>query len=322
MTGTLTRPDDDRTATGALTAAAVLLDALTERTEHLLAQEPRIREHAPDAVAAMRIDTRELRCILTGFRRCLDRARTDPIVADLKWLGAELADERDTEVMAERFAQVLDALPHELVRGPVAADLDEHLGQRVEENTRRILVTVNSARYAGLRQQLDELLTDPPFTERAGRAAREELPRGVAKAHRQLDQMICSALRVEHELERADALHEARKAAKRVHYMCEVAVPAVGKPAKRLRRTMRKLQGMLGEHQDAAVARPTLHCLGLQADRHGHSAFTYGVLYAAEHFRARDVERALPTLVELLRAPDATNWLDPAWNGQQSGTAR
>src|SRR5882757_9376125 len=124
--------------------------------------------------------------------------------------------------------------------------------------------------------------------------------------------MICSALRVEHELERADALHEARKAAKRVHYMCEVAVPAVGKPAKRLRRTMRKLQGMLGEHQDAAVARPTLHCLGLQADRHGHSAFTYGVLYAAEHFRARDVERALPTLVELLRAPDATNWLDTA----------
>jgi CHAD domain-containing protein len=270
----------------------------------------------------MRIDTRELRCILTGFRRCLDRARTDPIVADLKWLGAELADERDTEVMAERFAQVLDALPHELVRGPVAADLDEHLGQRVEENTRRILVTLNSARYAGLRQQLDELLTDPPFTERAGRAAREELPRGVAKAHRQLDQMICSALRVEHELERAEALHEARKAAKRVHYMCEVAVPAVGKPAKRLRRTMRKLQGMLGEHQDAAVARPTLHCLGLQADRHGHSAFTYGVLYAAEHFRARDVERALPTLVELLRAPDATNWLDPAWNGQQSRTAR
>jgi CHAD domain-containing protein len=98
--------------------------------------------------------------------------------------------------------------------------------------------------------------------------------------------------------------------------MCEVAVPAVGKPAKRLRRTMRKLQGVLGDHQDAAVARPTLHCLGLQADRHGHSAFTYGVLYAAEHFRARDVERVLPTLVELLRAPDATDWLAPTWDGR------
>jgi CHAD domain-containing protein len=316
MTGTLIKSTEDGTATGAPTAATVLLDALTERTEHLLAQEPRIRARASDAVAAMRVDTRQLRCILTGFRRCLDRRRTDPIVADLKWLGAELADERDTEVMAERFCEVLRQLPHHLVQGPVAADLDEHLGQRAEEDTRRILVALDSPRYAGLRQRLDDLLTDPPLTDRASGFAHHELPRAVAKAYGQLDALIHSALEVIDELERAEALHEARKAAKRVHYMCEVAEPAIGKPAKRLRRRTQQLQAVLGDHQDAAVARPTLHCLGLQADRHGHSAFTYGVLYAAEHFRARDVEHSLPALLERLRAPEATDWLSPAWDGR------
>jgi CHAD domain-containing protein len=213
--------------------------------------------------------------------------------------------------MAEWFAQVLEQLPHELVRGPVAADLDQALGQRAEEDTRRILTMLDSARYAGLRELLDELLADPPFTETANRPARRELPRAVAKAYRRFDRLIRVAAEVVDDLERADALHEARKAAKRVRYMCEVAVPAVGKPAKQLRRRTEKLQKVLGDHQDAAVARPTLHCLGLEADRHGNSAFTYGVLYATEHFRARDVERALPALLEHLRAPDATDWLNP-----------
>lgn len=299
------------TATGP-TAAEVLFAALREQIGHLLDQEPRIRAHMPDAVAEMRVDTRRLRCILTGYRGALDRRRTDPILADLKWLGAELADERDTEVMAEHFADVLEKLPHDLVRGPVAADLDEVLGQRVEEDTRRILAALVSARYAGLRERLEDLLADPPLTERAARPAHLELARGVAKAYRELDRLIRSAVEVADELERAVALHEARKAAKRVRYMCEVATPAVGKPAKRLRRRTEKLQQLLGDHQDAAVARPTLHCLGLQADRHGHSAFTYGVLYAAEHFRALEVERALPALLDRLRAPEVTDWLKPA----------
>jgi CHAD domain-containing protein len=311
MTGSLARLVEDHTATEP-TAAAVLLDALTERIDHLLAQQSRIHAHAHDAIATMRVDARQLRSILTGFRRCLDRLRTDPIVADLKWLGAELADERDTEVMAQRFAVVLEQLPHELVRGPVAADLDDVLGQRVEENTRRILTALDSVRYARLRQQLSELLANPPLTYRAGRPARDELARSVAKAYRRLDQTICAALEVDNEVERATALHEARKAAKRVRYMCDVVAPAVGKPAKRLRQTTRKLQDALGDHQDAAVARPTLHCLGLQADRHGHSAFTYGVLYATEHFRARDIEHALPALIERLRAPEVTDWLNLA----------
>lgn len=312
MTGTLNRPVENLTGTELPTAAAVLVDALAERISHLLVQQRRIHAHAQDAVAAMRVDTRELRSILAGFRRCLDRRRTDPIVADLRWLGSELADERDTEVMAQRFAAVLETLPDELVRGPVAADLDQVLGQRVEEDTRRLLVTLDSARYADLRQQLDDLLADPPLTDRASRPARDELPRSVAKAYRRLDQLIRSALEVDGDIERAEALHEARKAAKRVRYMCEVAVPVVGKPAKRLRRIARALQDALGEHHDAAVARPTLHCLGLQADRHGHSAFTYGVLYAAEHFRARDVERALPDLLEPLHDREATDWLNLA----------
>jgi CHAD domain-containing protein len=111
--------------------------------------------------------------------------------------------------------------------------------------------------------------------------------------------------------DRAVALHDARKAAKRVRYLCEVAEPVVGSPAEHLRKRVAGLQELLGEHQDAVVARPALRRLGQAATGQGHNAFTYGVLYAVEHFRAERVERDLPAQLARVRDPRVVAWLDP-----------
>ncbi|NUS13893.1 MAG: CHAD domain-containing protein, partial [Streptomyces sp.] len=76
----------------------------------LRALDPAVRRGDEDAVHRMRVATRRARSALRSFRRELDRAATDPLGAELKWLAAELGAERDREVLAERLAARLAEL--------------------------------------------------------------------------------------------------------------------------------------------------------------------------------------------------------------------
>ena len=90
------------------------------------------------------------------------------------------------------------------------------------------------------------------------------------------------------------ALHETRKAAKRLRYATEAAEPAVGKPAKRLRKRLKPVQKLLGDHQDTVVARPVLRELGAQAHLDGGNGFTFGLMHGTEAARAERAEQRLP----------------------------
>jgi CHAD domain-containing protein len=90
------------------------------------------------------------------------------------------------------------------------------------------------------------------------------------------------------------ALHEARKKAKRTRYCAEAAVPALGDPAAALVKSMKALQGLLGDHQDSVMTREALRDLAGQAHAAGESTFTYGVLYGREELRAARAEETLP----------------------------
>jgi CHAD domain-containing protein len=107
--------------------------------------------------------------------------------------------------------------------------------------------------------------------------------------------------------DRDRALHEARKAAERLRYPVEAAEPAVGKPATRLRKRLKPMQRVLGDHQDAVVARPVLRELGAQVHQEGDNGFTFGLLHAIESDRA--AERRLPDRWSRLQEARATGWL-------------
>jgi CHAD domain-containing protein len=131
----------------------------------------------------------------------------------------------------------------------------------------------------------------------------------LAKALRALDRRLVEADDLAAGGAHDVALHEARKADKRVRYMCELVIPVVGEPARRLHHQAEKLQKLLGDHQDSVVARATLRRLAAEAHAKGHSAFTYGLLYALEHQRAEQVERELPGRLAQLRDPRTISWL-------------
>ena len=94
--------------------------------------------------------------------------------------------------------------------------------------------------------------------------------------------------------DRDAALHEMRKAAKRARYVLETAEPALGKNARKLRKRVKKVQSLLGDHHDTVVARPVLRELGAQAQTEGANGFTFGVLHAEEHATAHALEKHLP----------------------------
>jgi CHAD domain-containing protein len=282
-------------------AGDVVLAALRSQVDQLRVQEPRVRREIPGAVTLMRVVTRKLRSILHGFSRILDSEHTEVVAEELKWLGAQLAAEQDTETMTERFTHVIGTLPENMIVGPVATDLERALGQLAEEGERTIMAALESDRYPSMHNLLNQLLDHPPLTYRAERPALTELPKAVAKAYRKLDRRLDTAAALPPGPDRDAALHEARKIDKQLRYMTDVVAPVIGKPATRLRRQTKKLQDLLGEYQDAVVARSVLQQLATVADEQDHSGFTYGVLYALEDARMVRVLSELPKRLERLR---------------------
>ncbi|MDQ2706260.1 MAG: CYTH and CHAD domain-containing protein [Actinomycetota bacterium] len=282
-------------------AGAAVLDYLRAQAEQLRLCDPLVRRDAPEGVHQMRVAARRMRSALQTYPKVIDRAATAHLTEELKWLGGELSEARDSEVIEQRLNGVLASLPDELVLGPVAAQVTRTLQRRRSDGQRSALAALDSDRYLGLHNAIDELLADPPLTRRARRPARRELRRGMTKAWRRTTHRMRTADAAPDGERRDATLHETRKAAKRLRYAVEVARPSMGRPAKRLSRRLKKLHKALGAHQDAVVARPLIRQLASQAHLEGGNGFTYGLLHAEETARAAAAERSLPAAWKPLR---------------------
>ena len=109
-------------------ASEALLFYLHEQVEALKAQDPGVREDAPDAVHQLRVAARRMRSALATFGKLLDAGTAKPLRAELQWLAGTVGQARDTEVMRTRLTEMISAEPPELLLGPVAQQIEEHLG--------------------------------------------------------------------------------------------------------------------------------------------------------------------------------------------------
>ncbi|MFE5834289.1 CHAD domain-containing protein [Streptomyces sp. NPDC056508] len=288
------RPDALRQPCAPGTAGAAVLAYVREQTEAIVALDPAVRRDLPDAVHQLRVACRRLRSALKTYRSVLDRDATDPLGAELKWLAGELGAARDQEVLAERLRARLGDVPRTLRRGPVKARLRVWDTARTEDARRRAVAALDSDRHLALLDRLDALLADPPLRKAASRDAAKVLARAVRKDHARLAARVDHALSLAPGHERDLALHEARKAAKRARYAGDAARPTLGKPAKKFSERVKKVQSLLGEHQDSVVTRATLRDLAARAHAAGETAFTWGLLYGREEAAADAAERGLP----------------------------
>ena len=289
------------------TAGAVVRQHLADQVSALVRWDPLARLDAPDAVHKMRVATRRLRSALATFRRVVDRAATDPVRAELKWLGQVLGGPRDEEVMHERLRDLLADQPKELVLGPVRRRIDLELGARHRVRHRAMVAELDGARYFRLLDALDALVAEPAFLEPAERPAADVLSRLVARARRRVLRLAEAA---DHTAGSDDdlALHEVRKAAKRARYAGEAVAPVFGEKATRFAESMEHLQEVLGEHQDSLVTQQLLRQLGVQAHLAGENGFTFGRLHGLEAGRADRAEGAYAEALAAV-AGKAPRWL-------------
>jgi CHAD domain-containing protein len=137
----------------------------------------------------------------------------------------------------------------------------------------------------------------PPLTKRAARPARTELPVHVARTARRVERAMTVAIDPAGNPDERDlAVHDARKAGKRLRYATEVATPAKGKQAKRFASSLKGFQTALGEHQDTVVAREALRELGALAHAAGENGFSFGVLHGRDAGLAARIEEDLPAV--------------------------
>ena len=276
-------------------AGDVILAYLDAQITTLKSYDPLARGNEPDAVHQMRTTTRRLRSILQTFSGFLRIAEADYLVAELRWLGGELGEARDAEVLAGHLEEQLRELPAELVVGPVPARLRGHFAKLGADAQDAVVRALDSSRYFALLDRLDVLAGRTEPSDLGRRPAADVLPAAVRKTDRRTRRRMKHALRQGSGQDREVALHEARKAAKRARYAGEAVAPALGRQAGRYAKQMKKLQSVLGEHQDAVIARQVTRELGMIAHLAGENAFTYGLLYdrddqATARLRERGVD--------------------------------
>ncbi|WP_433856299.1 CHAD domain-containing protein [Streptomyces kronopolitis] len=279
---------------GGGTAGEVVLRYVREQVRTIVELDPAVRRDLPDAVHRMRVATRRLRSAFRSYAKVLDRADTRPIGVELKWLAAELGVERDREVLTARLRAALDGVPRELRLGPVDARLRIFSERRRAGARGQLLAVLDGPRYLALLKRLHALLEAPPLRPAAARPAPDVAARAVLKDYRRLAGRMETALAAPAGRARDEALHGARKAAKRTRYAAEAARPALGRPAKKFARRIKRVQQLLGDHQDSVVARGTLRELAASAQRVGEAGFTFGLLHGREEALAADRERRLP----------------------------
>jgi CHAD domain-containing protein len=273
---------------GGTPAGAALADYMNAQTDEIFGGDLGLRRGS-DPIHDTRVAIRRLRSTLRVFRKLLDSAAIAGVDDELKWYAGLLGEVRDCDVQRDRFRAALAELPPELVLGPVANRITTDL-QKIQLQAReQVTEAMNSQRYLDLLAILQKWRTDPPI---AAPPTQQALDKRARRAERKADRRLVEAV------ESGDdaLLHRARKAAKRARYAAELRVP-VDKSAKATAKHYKRIQRVLGDHQDSVVASDTLRRLAITAGTTaGENGFTYGLLYESEQraaSEARDKAREL-----------------------------
>jgi CHAD domain-containing protein len=270
---------------------------IAAQVAELIAHDPGTRLGAdPEELHQTRVATRRLRAVLRAAGPLLDPAWTDSLRTELAWLGGALGPVRDLDVLLERLREEIDDLEPEERRaaGRFLALLEEER----EDDRRAMLEAMSSPRYAELLTRLEAAAVAP-----RARAADVSLHDIAAAEFRKLRKAV-RALPAD---PTDDELHAVRIRGKRARYAAELAEGTVGKPARRFVQDAKRLQDVIGEHQDAVVAEQRVRALlGRVGGESSH--FAAGRIVERERGRRRAARAAFPAAWARLETSGKRAW--------------
>ena len=265
------------------TAGEVAFAVLRRNFATMVACEPGVRlGEDPEELHDMRVATRRLRNTLRIYADVLPR-RAGRYERDLKHTADAMGEVRDLDVHIAMFSD-----------DPENGDYREILDVLEERRAvirERMLGVLDSRRY-------ERLVADFSGTLRRGRSPSPPVPilavapdlvrdrhKKARKAAKKIDDSSSP-----------EDYHRLRKRARRLRYSLEPLAGIYGKPAEKAIKRLKKLQDVLGLHQDAIVAAELLRELGTDEDLPRRISFGMGVRAGRNVREAEEIQTGLPDL--------------------------
>ena len=266
------RPDlpldpDEPTSTALGTLLAALADVAARNVDGVVADTD------IEFLHDLRVASRRARSLLGEVKKVLPIRRLRPLVRELRWLGAVTGPCRDLDVFLLDLEGDRSLLPADAA-GQLAPVVDLVRRDRTAVH-RRLVRSLRSRRFVRLADRWAATATwardgagapasaGDPVGEVAGRRIRRAYRRILTRGERLPDPPP------------AEALHRLRIDAKKLRYLLELFGGLY--PPKRLERLvkrLRRLQDLLGEHNDLAVQRSHLEEISRRLDPAGGGAQT------------------------------------------------
>ena len=213
-------------------------------------QHPRALEGIdPEGVHQMRVSTRRLRTVMRAFRRMLGKEAVSRFNAELRWLAQNLGRARDADVTELGAREAGDSGADHYLRYLEQERISayEHLGDILQCD-----------RCAALETELHAFIAAGPTDQVQGQFGSLSV---AASSHRFIDAALHKLLAHGDAIDSdapARKLHKLRIEVKRFRYLLDFFSAVQADEWLPLTEAVKKLQDVLGEHQDAITAQARL----------------------------------------------------------------
>jgi CHAD domain-containing protein len=217
--------------------------AFEQQYRALLTHDPGARRgDDAEELHQLRVATRRLRAYLRAARPLLNASWAESLRAELGWLGSVLGPARDLDVLLEHLrVEVAELEAHD---APYLRGLLDTLESERRAAYADVVAALESDRYMTLLDRL-EAAAAPPLSG-------TEVP--LAKLwHREAKKMRRAFTALGDDPEDAE-LHAARIHVKRARYAADLAAHELGAHGAAFIGAAKKMQDVLGDHQDSVVA--------------------------------------------------------------------
>ncbi|MGF0319759.1 CHAD domain-containing protein [Nocardia fluminea] len=289
-------PLDVRTSAVPASASTLLADYLHTQRETILDGQITVETHDdPDSVPDMVIAARRARSVLSAHRRTV---HTEPevrrLIEELRWFGISVGAAHELRTQSARLHAAVDVLRPRYVRGPVRARITEYFGERTRLAWIAARDLLGSPRFPAV---IEDLMAEERLLRVGIVVGIDDVDNAVVLSA--LLDRVRSRMRVVESAGEEDArdaaIHALRKAIRRTRYYLESVHDLAPLRTAQACDGLRVVQDLLGEHQDAVVAKHHLIQITREAENAGESTFTYGLLLQREIDRTARYSAELPS---------------------------